>query len=57
MRQDGCGYSTIAKFIGLSEDNVKAYCRTHDMAGIKTQSNARIPADTGFCLQCGKPLC
>ena len=57
MRQDGCGYATIAKYVGLSKDSVKAYCRTHDLAGIKAQSNARIAADSGFCLQCGKPLC
>ena len=57
MRQDGCGYSTIAKAIGLTKDNVKAYCRTHNLAGIKAQSNARITVNTGFCLQCGKPLC
>ena len=38
MRQDGCGYSTIAKFIGLSKNSVKTYCRTHDIAGIKAQT-------------------
>jgi len=56
MRQDGCGYTTIAKTVGLTKDNVKAYCRAHDLAGIKAQSNARIKPDQGFCLQCGKPL-
>jgi len=38
MRQDGCGYSTIAKFVGLTKDSVKTYCRTHDIAGIKAQT-------------------
>jgi len=56
MRQDGYGYTTIAKAVGLIKDNVKAYCRTHDLAGIKAQSNARIAPDQGFCLQCGKSL-
>ncbi len=57
MRQDGCGYTTIAKTVGLTKDSVKAYCRAHDLAGIKALSNARITPDQGFCLQCGKPLC
>ena len=42
MRHDGYGYTTIAKAVGLTKDNVKAYCRAHDLAGVKAQSNARI---------------
>ena len=57
MRQDGCGYTTIAKVVGLTKDSVKAYCRAHGLAGMKAQNNARIVADSGFCLHCGKPLC
>ena len=56
MRQDGYGYTTIAKAVGLTKDNVKAYCRTHALAGVKAQSNARITPDQNFCLFCGKPL-
>ena len=44
MRQDGCGYTTIAKVVGLTKDSVKAYCRAHNLAGMKAQSNARIAA-------------
>ena len=57
MRQDGCGYTTIAKVVSLTKDSVKAYCRAHGMAGMKAQNNARIAVDSGFCLHCGKPLC
>ncbi len=42
--------------VGLTKDNVKAYCRAHDLAGVKAQSNARITPDQGFCQCCGKPL-
>lgn len=56
MRQDGYGYTTIAKAVGLTKDNIKAYCRSHGLAGIKAQSNARITPEQDFCLKCGKPL-
>ncbi|MHB1154068.1 MAG: RNA polymerase subunit sigma-70 [Eubacteriales bacterium] len=56
MRQDGFGYTTIAKAVGLSKDNIKAYCRTHDLAGIKAQDNTRITLEQDCCLKCGKPL-
>ena len=56
MRQYGYGYTTIAKAVGLTKDNVKAYCRAHDLAGVKAQSNARITPDQSFCLCCGKLL-
>ncbi|MHB1154027.1 MAG: RNA polymerase subunit sigma-70 [Eubacteriales bacterium] len=56
MRQDGFGYTTIAKAIGLSKENIKAYCRVHGLAGIKAQDNNRITLEQDCCLKCGKPL-
>jgi len=56
LRKAGCGYATIAKATGLTKDNVKAYCRTHGLAGVKSKSNARVELGQGFCLSCGKPL-
>ena len=56
MRQNGCGYTTIAKAVGLTKDNVKAYCRAHNLGGIKADSNARISPEQDFCLYCGKSL-
>ena len=56
MRQDGCGYTTIAKTVGLTKDSVKAYCRVHDLGGVKAESNARVASEQGFCLRCGNPL-
>jgi hypothetical protein len=42
--------------VGLTKDSVKAYCRVHDLGGIKAESNARVAPEQGFCLCCGKPL-
>lgn len=56
LRQGGYGYTTIAKAVGLTKDSVKAYCRAHDLAGVKAKNNARIVPELEFCRQCGKPL-
>ena len=56
LRQDGFGYMTIAQATGLTKDNVKAFCRTHGLAGVKARSNARVTPEQEFCRQCGKPL-
>ena len=45
MRHDGYGYTTIAKAVGLTKDNVKAYCRAHDLAGVSDGVHADGPAD------------
>ncbi|HQO57087.1 MAG TPA: RNA polymerase subunit sigma-70 [Clostridia bacterium] len=58
MRSQGCGYSTIAKAVGLSKDSVKAFCRSHGLAGVKAELNSpEAPAlnDT-CCLNCGASL-
>lgn len=56
LRHEGNGYATIAKVIGLSKDSIKAFCRTHNLAGVKAKSNARINLDQSFCLCCGKQI-
>lgn len=56
MRNEGYGYTAIAKAVGLGKDNVKAFCRVHHLGGVKAQSNARVTPDQDFCLTCGKTL-
>ncbi|MCD8299571.1 MAG: helix-turn-helix domain-containing protein [Clostridiales bacterium] len=56
LRRQGNGYTAIAKAIGLSKDSVKAYCRSHGLAGVKAESNARVTISVDICLNCGKPL-
>ena len=56
LRQKGYGYMTIANAVGLSKDSVKAFCRNHQLAGVKAESNARVKLDEDVCLNCGKPV-
>lgn len=56
LRHQGYGYTAIANAVGLSKGSVKAYCRSHDLAGELAENHVlvRIPVDTCQC--CGKPL-
>ena len=56
LRNNGSGYTGIAKAVGLSKDSVKAYCRVHNLSGVMAKNNARVEANQEFCLNCGKPL-
>ena len=53
LRQQGYGYATIAKAVGLKKDTVVAFCRRTGLTGRKASDNSRINLDSGFCLQCG----
>ena len=44
MRNEGCGYSRIARELGLNENTVKTFCRRNK----ETAQN--------LCLCCGKPV-
>ena len=48
LRQQGYGYMTIANAVGLFKDSAKAFCRIHQLAGVKAECNARIKLDEGF---------
>jgi hypothetical protein len=37
MRNNGIGYKTIAREVGLTRDMVRNYCKSHDMAGYGKQ--------------------
>ncbi len=56
LRSQGYGYTAIAKTIGLSKDSVKAYCRSHGLAGVLAKSNAHLSVETDRCLQCNTPI-
>ena len=58
MRNQGCGYSTIANAVGLSKDSVKAFCRSHGLAGVKAELNSpEAPIlNDACCLNCGAQL-
>ena len=56
LRQEGYGYTAIAKAIGLTKDGVKAYCRAHGLAGVKARSNARVAPEQEFFAEVQEPL-
>lgn len=57
MRNKGFGYTTIASAVGLSKDSVKAFCRSHDLTGVKAgNTTTEAVADSTSCLHCGAPL-
>ena len=55
LRHQGFGYTAIANSVGLTKDSVKAYCRSHGLAGEKAEHTlVKIPVK--LCLNCGKVL-
>jgi len=49
MRKRGISFSDIAAIVGLSRNTVKSFARREEIKKAKE-------AESGFCLQCGKPL-
>ena len=40
LRHQGFGYTAIANSVGLSKGSVKAFCRSHGLAGEKAESHS-----------------
>lgn len=56
LRQFGYGYATIADALGLTKNQVAAYCRRNALTGTKAASHNIDRPDTDCCLSCGKAL-
>lgn len=56
LRSSGYGYATIAKAMGLTKNQVAAYCRRNNLIGVAGNDSKREVPDTGRCRGCGKPL-
>ncbi len=56
LRGQGYGYTAIANSVGLSKGSVKAFCRTHGLAGELAETHALTEIPMALCLQCGKVL-
>lgn len=55
MREQGCGYTKIASFLGISENTVKSYCRRNNLTG--TFGASVVESESQHtCLLCGKPV-
>lgn len=55
LRQEGCGYTAIAKKMGISRDTVKSFCRRNGLAG-EWAKGQEVLALQGRCRECRKPL-
>ena len=55
LRGSGYGYATIADALGLTKNQVSAFCRRNNLTGTIANGNTPAP-DVGCCLCCGKPL-
>lgn len=56
LREKGYGYATIAEALGLTKNQVSAYCRRNNLSGIKAERTVSNRPDSDCCLFCGKPL-
>lgn len=56
LRQEGCGYVTIASKLGLSANTVKSFCRRNGFAGCVEEKNSAATIAEGYCRECGKKL-
>ncbi len=52
FRKINKGYSEIARETGLSYESVKAYCRAHNLGGIRKG----VSAESQVCRNCNRPL-
>lgn len=57
MREEGKSYGVIASELGQTLTNIRAYCRRHNLGGIRTNSAEAKAAKRGCCENCGKPVC
>lgn len=55
LRGSGYGYATIADALGLTKNQVSAFCRRNNLAGSTGSASSEQP-DTNCCRCCGKPL-
>jgi hypothetical protein len=56
LRQSGYGYATIAEALGLTKNQVSAFCRRNALTGTKAEPHTREKLDVNCCRCCGKPL-
>lgn len=56
LRQDGYGYATIASSLGLTKNQVSAFCRRSNLSGTKAAVHTEEKPEPNCCRNCGKPL-
>ena len=56
LRQFGYGYASIADALGLTKNQVSAYCRRAGLTGTKAAVGTTDVHASNCCRNCGKPL-
>ena len=56
FRQSGYGYANIADALGLTKNQVSAYCRRAGLTGTKAAVGTTDVPVSNCCRNCGKPL-
>lgn len=56
LRQSGYGYANIADALGLTKNQVSAYCRRAGLTGTKSAVGMTDVPASNCCRNCGKPL-
>ena len=56
LRLSGYGYATIADALGLTKNQVSAFCRRKHLTGIKSQTHVEEKPSISCCKNCGKPI-
>lgn len=56
LRQAGYGYATIASSMGLTKNQVSAFCRRSNLTGTKSTVYIEERPKPNCCHNCGKPL-
>lgn len=56
LRSSGYGYATIAEALGLTKNQVSAFCRRNNIAGNIAEVHRAEQPDANCCRCCGKPI-
>ena len=56
LRDSGYGYATIAEALGLTKNQVSAFCRRNSLSGNTADPDKKETPNVGCCRCCGKPL-
>ena len=56
LRDSGYGYSKIAEALGLTKNQVSAFCRRNSLSGNTADPDKKETPNVGCCRCCGKPL-
>ena len=56
LREQGYGYATIASSLGLTKNQVSAFCRRNQLTGTNAAVHIEDRPDPNCCRNCGKPL-